>query len=53
MCRARGVFLFAWFLPSFLQATPMEGRAELMGVYRQAVLHNSDLAAARAEFSAR
>ncbi len=53
MCRARGVFLLAFFLPSFLQAASLTDRAELMGVYRQAVRHNSDLAAARADFSAR
>ncbi|WP_338487532.1 TolC family outer membrane protein [Pseudomonas trivialis] len=49
----RGVFLLAFFFPSFVQAAVMMDRAELMGVYRQAVLHNSDLAAARADFAAR
>ncbi|UVM46798.1 TolC family outer membrane protein [Pseudomonas sp. Z1-14] len=53
MYRTRGVFLLACLLPFFLQAAPMEGRADLMGVYRQAVLHDSDLAAARADFAAR
>lgn len=42
-----------WFLSSIAIAEPMTDRAELMSVYRQAVVNDSDLAAARAEFSAR
>lgn len=52
MRRIQGVLLCTWFLPSLLLAAPMADRAELMVVYRQAVLHNSDLAAARADFAA-
>lgn len=53
MNRAQGVFLLAGLFSSFALAAPMQDRAELMAVYRQAVLHNSDLAAARADYAAR
>ncbi|MGK3118986.1 TolC family outer membrane protein [Pseudomonas corrugata] len=52
MRRAQGVLLFACLFPSFVFCSPIAERAELMAVYRQAVAHNSDLAAARADFAA-
>lgn len=53
MYRTQGVLLFTWLFSSLALAAPTTDRADLMSVYRQAVMHNSDLAAARAEFAAR
>ncbi len=52
MSRAQRVLLFACLFPSFVFSAPTAERAELMAVYRQAVSHNSDLAAARADYAA-
>lgn len=52
MSRAQRVLLFACLFPSFAFSAPTAERAELMAVYRQAVSHNSDLAAARADYAA-
>ncbi|RMO55990.1 hypothetical protein ALQ29_02713 [Pseudomonas marginalis pv. marginalis] len=52
MSRAQHILLFACLFPSFVFSAPTAERAELMAVYRQAVSHNSDLAAARADYAA-
>src|SRR3546814_18808158 len=52
MSCAQRVLLFACLFPSFVFSSPIAKRAELMAVYRQAVSHNSDLAAARADYAA-
>ncbi|WP_295485194.1 TolC family outer membrane protein [uncultured Pseudomonas sp.] len=42
-----------WLFSSYALATPTVDSAELMAVYREAALHNSEIAAARADFAAR
>jgi len=50
---ARRAVVLAWLFSSCTLAAPGADRAELMAVYRQAVQHNAEIAAARADFAAR
>jgi len=56
MSRTYCVALLAWLLPASLLASETSSftsnRADLLSVYREAVTHNSELAAARAGFEA-
>ncbi|MGY3297798.1 outer membrane protein TolC [Pseudomonas sp. TE6288] len=53
MFRAQQVVVLAWLFSSCTLAASGSDRAELMAVYRQAVEHNTEIAAARADFAAR